>query len=136
MQAGIVALDKLKTAIANLTMEHDHWQGVEFELRGLGATLNAQLSEVEISWRVFKRMAERLYMESKEPWAVALKEESAKFEQALAQGSRADVRICFRNYRRLAGDHFYRIDTDLKKACGQMAGISEPLQKLLTVTRT
>jgi hypothetical protein len=117
--------------LLSLVNEHDQWQAVDLELRRIEAILEHDMSELEMSWPGLKRMTEPLYSVSTATWAVSLKTDGDCLEQAITIQAFSKIREHFRRYRRQADERFYRIDVDLKRLCGELRKVDEPLAFVL-----
>jgi hypothetical protein len=130
-QSGVETLANLDKGLTVLVDDHDHWQAIDVELRRLEASLEQDLTELEMSWPDLKTKAEPFYAGVTDEWAVALKKESEALDEALAAANPPKVKRSFRNYRRRVGDRFYRVDVDLKALCGELRKIGGPLASVL-----
>ena len=84
-----------------------------------------------MSWPDLKGKTEALYQAVTEEWAAAIKKEAAGMDEAMASQNPAKVKRSFRNFRRRAGDRFFRIDVDLKTLCGELRLVGQPLASVL-----
>lgn len=132
-QSGLHALDQLEHVLCELVADHDHWQMLDVELRRIEASIDRDLTELEMSWPDVKPKAEPLYALCNEEWAVALQKEDNALEEALGSNNPARVRRCFRSYQRRATDHFFRIDVQLKALCSDLRQIGVPLASVLRI---
>jgi len=130
-QAGVEGLDNLGRSLQAQVDDHDHWQGVDVELRRIEALIEPDLAELQMSWPDLKAIAAPLYQSQGEEWAVAMSKEAEALEEALAADNPVKTRRAFRNYRNLAGHHFFQVDTELRKLCGELRPIGEPLTLVL-----
>lgn len=130
-QAGLEALDSLGRSLQAQVENHDHWQGVDVELRRIEALIEPDLMELQMSWPDLKAIAEPLYRTQSEEWAIAMSKEAEALDEALAADNPVKTRRAFRNYRNRAGHHFFQVDNDLRKLCGELRPIGEPLTLVL-----
>lgn len=130
-QSGLDALSALNHILSSLVDDHDHWQGVDVELRRIEATLDRDLMELEMWWPTVRLMADPLYVNIPEEWATALKRESDGLEQSMTGNNPLKVRRYFRSYQRRVTDRFYRVDIRLKALCGDLRQIGTPLSAVL-----
>ncbi|MEN9934789.1 MAG: hypothetical protein RLZZ387_1368 [Chloroflexota bacterium] len=130
-EMGVVALAGLSVRLGALVGEHDSWQAVDLEMRRIEATLDADLSELELSWEDLRDLAAPLYTGIEETWTSALRADAAKLDAALAASDAAKTRHFFRRFRRQAGDRFYRVDIELKKMTDDLRKVGEPLAAVL-----
>ena len=130
-QVGVDALGKLDTALNSLVDSHDRWQALDIELRRIEASINQDLTELEMSWPDVKLQAESLYMTYSDEWANAMKNESTALEDALHNNNPLKVRRSLRSYQRRANDRFYRVDLELKVLCDDLRQIGIPLASVL-----
>jgi hypothetical protein len=130
-RSGVEALGALDRALSGLVEDHDGWQALEVELRRIEASLDQDLTELEMSWSDVKPKAELLYIACPDEWAGALKRESDALDEALSGNNPSKVRRCFRSYQRRAADRFYRVDLELKALCDNLRQIGSPLASVL-----
>ena len=130
-QAGLEGLDNLGRSLQTQVDDHDHWQGVDVELRRIEALIEPDLMELQMSWPDLKVIAGPLYQNQAEAWAVAMSKEAEALDEALASDNPVKTRRAFRNYRNRAGHHFFQVDSDLRKLCGELRPIGEPLTMVL-----
>jgi hypothetical protein len=130
-QAGLEALDRLSQNLSARVETHDRWQGVDVELRRIDALIEQDLTELQMSWPDLKVMAEPLLQAQDEEWAVGLLKEAEALDEALATDNPVKTRRAFRNYRNRAGHRFFQVDSDLRRLCGELRPIGEPLTVVL-----
>jgi hypothetical protein len=130
-QSGMGALNELSRILDLLVDDHDHWQSVDVELRRIEATLDRDVTELQMWWPTIKSMADPLYITNPEEWAAALKHESDGLEEAMTSNNPLKVRRCFRSYQRRVTDRFYRVDVKLKALCADLRQIGAPLAAIL-----
>jgi len=87
-----------------------------------------------MSWPDLKARVEPLCGRRTDKRALALMKESENLETALAAGNPDHIRKIFRNYRNRAGELFFRLDDDLKRLCGDLRKVGEPLASVLRMT--
>ncbi len=131
LQAGLEALDSLGRSLHAQVENHDQWQGVDVELRRVEALIETDLMELQMSWPDLKAMAEPLYRAQSDEWALSMSKEAEALDEALAADNPVKTRRAFRNYRNRAGHHFFQVDSDLRKLCGELRPIGEPLTLVL-----
>jgi len=131
-QTGVEALSQLDQQLAALVDDHDRLQEVEVELRRIEASLEADLTELEMSWPDLKAKVEPLSgAGSTEEWVVAFQTEGKNLDEALAANNPPKVKRAFRSYRRRAGDRCYRVDVNLKDMCERLRSVAGPLASVL-----
>ena len=130
-QSGVNALVTLSYALTNLVKNHNDWQEIDLELRRIEANFERDTFELEMSWPDLKAMAGSLCGNSIEEWAVSFQEDGDKLDKAIAVQDPVKVKRFFRSYRRRAGERFYRIDMELKKLCGNLRIVGEPLASIV-----
>jgi|GEM_PF-934326 len=129
-------LSDLERSFKLLANEHDQWQSIDIDLRLIEGTLKYDIAELKTSWfdSDLKAKAESLCGGSiGEKRAFLFKQESEKLDLAIAAQNPAKVTSAFRRYRRLAGLSFYQVDLNLKKHCGQLRLVGEPLNFVLNM---
>jgi hypothetical protein len=130
-QSGLEALDSLGRSLQAQVENHDHWQGVDVELRRIEALIDPDLIELQMSWPDLKAIAEPLYHSQSDEWALAMSKEAEALDEALTADNPVKTRRAFRNYRNRAGHHFFQVDSELRKLCGELRPIGEPLTAVL-----
>lgn len=128
---GVEALANLEFSLTVLVRSHNNWQELDLELRRIEANLEQDIFELEMSWLDLKAMAESLYSSSIDEWALSFKKDSENLDSAIASQNPAKVKRYFRSYRRRASDRFYRVDVELKRLCGNLRIVGEPLASVL-----
>jgi len=130
-EAGVDALISLNHRLTVLVDDHDKWQVVDLELRRIEANMEQYMVELEMSWPDLKAMAEPLYSGCTDEWATSFSKYSADLDNAIAAGNPAQIKRCFRRYRRQAGACLYRVDVDLKRLCEDLREVGEPLASVM-----
>jgi hypothetical protein len=130
-QTGLEALDRLSRNLQARVETHDLWQSVDVELRRVESLIEQDLMELQMSWPDLKSMAEPLYQAQDEEWAVGMCKDAEALDEALAADNPVKTRRAFRNYRNRAGHRFFQVDSDLRKLCGELRPIGEPLTVVL-----
>lgn len=133
---GLEALVVLNNTLAHLVDEHDHWQVVDVELRRIEALIDKDLLELEMSWLDLRSIADPLYTDREEEWAVAIQKDCQNLEEMLLLNNNPiKIKRAFRNYRRRASDHFYRVDFELKNFCSELRLIAGPIATVLEMIK-
>ncbi|MBD2451490.1 hypothetical protein H6G76_31120 [Nostoc sp. FACHB-152] len=127
---GVEALASLEHSLTILVHSHNDWQELDLELRRIEANIEQDIFELELSWPDLKAMAESLYS-SIDEWALLFQQDSENLDSAIASKNPVKVKRYFRSYRRRAGDRFFRVDMDLKRLCGNLRIVGEPLVSVL-----
>lgn len=130
---GVEALAALDQSLTALVQDHDHWQVVDLELRRIETAMRQDVMELEMSWPGLKAMTESLYSGITDEWASLLEADVKALDDAIAEDNPARSRRYFWRYRRRAGDRFYRVNVDLKKLCGDLRKIGEPLTTVMSM---
>lgn len=128
---GVEALANLERTLTVLVRTHNDWQELDLELRRIEANLEQDIFELEMSWLDLKAMAESLYSSRIDEWALSFKKDSENLDSAITSQNPAKVKRYFRSYRRRAGERFYRVDVELKRLCGNLRIVGEPLASVL-----
>jgi hypothetical protein len=134
-QSGLDALDKLSRALSELVENHDRWQMLDVELRRIGASIDRDLVEFEMSWPDLKPKADLLYATCTEEWAEALRKEGNALDDALLSNYPKKVQQRFHNYQRRAANRFFRVDLQLKALCSDLRQIGVPLASVLRMVQ-
>jgi len=130
---GVDALANLEHRLTVLVRTHNDWQELDLELRRIEANLKQDIFELEMSWLDLKAMAESLCNSSIDEWALSFKKDSENLDSAITSQNPAKVKQYFRSYRRRAGERFYRVDVELKRLCGNLRIVGEPLASVLRI---
>jgi len=131
---GMEALVAVNQTLSVLVEDHDGWQAVEILLNRIEDFIGQDLQELEMSWPDLKARAEQLCGGRTDKRALALLTESEHLEAALAAANPDRIRKAFLSYRSRAGELFYRLDRDLKRLCGDLRKVGEPLASVLRMT--
>jgi len=131
LQMGVDALADLNTRLQALVDDHERWQALDFELRRIEMQIERDLLELQMSWPDVRVQASPLYAGRSEDWAVALTNDAAALDEALAADNPVKVKRAFRNYRNRAGFRFHNVDTELKKLAGELRQIGNPISAVL-----
>jgi hypothetical protein len=135
-QSGLAALSELEHALSELVDNHNHWQWMDVELRRVGASIDRDLVELEMSWPDLKLKAEQLYGSNTEEWAEALRKEENALNTALVSNyPQKKVLHYFQGYQRRATNRFFRVDSQLKSLCGDLRQIGVPLASVLRMAQ-
>ena len=123
--AGVDALIELKRSLEALVGEHDMWQVVDRDLRGIGPNPERQseIDLLELMWPKLKDSAELLYQHSTDVWAENFRKYGEKLEGALKKHDTNAILCAFGLYRRQAVDRFFTVDKALKRLCEQLRRI-------------
>ncbi|MDX2241454.1 MAG: hypothetical protein NW224_12285 [Leptolyngbyaceae cyanobacterium bins.302] len=130
-EVGVQALSALEVKLTALVKSHNWWQELDLELRRIEANLETDTFELEMSWVDLQSKTVALYTDSADEWAIAFKKDSDDLNQAITDQNPVKIRRFFRTYRRRAGDRFYRVDVDLKRLCGELRTVGDPLASVL-----
>ncbi|MEC4817416.1 MAG: CHAT domain-containing protein [Scytonema sp. PMC 1069.18] len=130
-QEGVNALVTLSDALTVLVKNHNDWQEMDLELRRIEANFERDAFELEMSWPHLKAMAESLCGSNIEEWALSFQKDGDNLDKAIAAQDPVKVKRLFRCYRRRAGERFYRIDMELKRLCGNLRIVGEPLASIV-----
>lgn len=125
--SGTASLADLSQRLACLVRDHDRWQDVDVELRGIETTLNSDPEELLLSWPGIKSKTESLLCGEDETKTRALRQEGAHLEEALQANDPQNTRRHFSRFQRHVAEHFYRVDDELKTLCGQLRTLGAPL---------
>jgi DNA-binding SARP family transcriptional activator len=129
--AGVEALVSLSHTLTALVDEHDRWQAVELELRRIEGIMEQGTMELEVSWPDLRAMTEPLYWGRNDAWATSFEADSEDLDNAIAVENTAQIRRCFRRYRRQTSIRFHRVDAELKRLCEDLRRAGEPLASVI-----
>ncbi|MBI3242754.1 MAG: hypothetical protein HYZ49_10725 [Chloroflexi bacterium] len=131
---GVDALVNISGTLTALIDDHDGWQAVEALLKRIEDMMEADTQELEMSWPDLKTMSAPLCSRRTDKPAIAFLKEAATLEETIASANPDRIRKSFLSYRTRAGQLFYRIDVDLKRLCGELRKVGEPLASVLRMT--
>jgi len=131
---GVDALVNISGTLTALIDDHDGWQAVEALLNRIEDMMEADTQELEMSWPDLKTMSAPLCSRRTDKPAIAFLKEAATLEETIASANPDRIRKSFLSYRTRAGQLFYRIDVDLKRLCGELRKVGEPLASVLRMT--
>jgi hypothetical protein len=89
------------------------------------------VDDLESYWPYLKKKIEPLYADRPESWALALKATGARLDLMLTSQDPVKIRDRFKSYRRMAGDHFFKVDDALHDQCRELLQVTEPLDLVL-----
>ena len=130
---GAYALDDLKNELDDLIETHDDWQAIVMEFKRIETSLLHDPIELEMSWPDLKLVLESLYDDQQPEWTDTLRDDVERLSEALAGGNPVRVKRFFRRLDRRAGDHFYRVDIDLRRLCEDLRRVGAPLDTILEI---
>ena len=130
---GVDSLETLNHNLDALINEHDRWQNADQDLRRIEGTMGLDMEELRISWPYLKKTMEPLYGDNKEEWTKLFKEEVKKLEKAMAEENFVKTKHHFLRCRRRGMWRFFQVDKNLKKLCGHLRTVGEPLASVLKV---
>lgn len=129
-EQGVQALTELGERLRILVQDHNAWQLIDRQLRRIDENIGKDFSELEVSWSKLKARVDPMYENSQEDWAVALHRYADRLNQAILDGNATHMGTFFGHYRREIGQHFFRVDANLKYVCGKLADFRDPLANL------
>lgn len=128
-QVGVAALLHLRERLGALIAEHDAWQAIDREVRRVAESLRFDTSELEFSWPdLHARLL--LLAQGNATWATALQSEMEQLDLAVVGSGTQRPAAVFQRCNRLIGERFFQVDVDLKRLCGQLRELSDPLAEL------
>jgi effector-associated domain 7 (EAD7)-containing protein len=131
---GIDSLQTLTSRFLELTREHDRWQDADRVLRRVDEqTGGDEISELEVVWPRLQPQIARIFETSAEEWAVRLKVQSEKLDEALKANPRdfKSVTDLFDKYRQLAVQRFFKVDEQVLNLCSGLVEMDKRLSLLL-----
>jgi hypothetical protein len=84
-----------------------------------------------MSWPDLKAMTEPLYCGRSDAWATSFKTGSEHLDSAIDGENTAQIRHCFRRYRRETSTRFHRVDVELNRLCEDLRRAGEPLASVI-----
>ncbi len=133
LQESVNALAKLDDELKMLVKSHDNWQKIDSQLRRIETvTANtSDLFELEMSWSGLKAEVEEQCQNKQESWVISLEKEAKRLDKAIADHNSLKVKQYFSSYRNRASQGFYKIDRELRKFCGNLREVGNPLAYLV-----
>jgi|GEM_PF-6267932 len=126
-EQSVTSLADLSGRVTVLVTDHDRWQDVDVQCRRIEAGIDRDLEELEMSWPDLQARIRPLMHDEGEEWVRNLGRSAAALDQAMTDHDPAKTRSHFGRYRRVAGERFFQVDTELKDLCGQLRDIGAPL---------
>lgn len=133
LKDGVDALSKLSAKLNSLIDEHDKLQWIDTELRRIEDLSRQDLSDLIVSWPYLKEKTQPCCNEVIQIWARSLMEDMGKLEEAIAAQDPNKIRQYFGRYRARINNRFYDVDLTLKKLCGELRRVGEPLSTVLEI---
>lgn len=133
---GVEVLSELNERLTALLSAHDYWQELDLELRRIEANLKTDSIELEMSWMDLKERTNVLFNsdgEAADSWTISFQKDMMELDTAIDSKNPANVKRCFRKYRRRASDRFYQVDVKLKRLCEELREVGEPLASVLRI---
>lgn len=130
LKQGTDALLRLNQTLMSLIAQHDDWQRIDQELRLIEANINRDTQELEMAWPYVMHRVETLYDVITTDWVVLFTSDVRELDQAIITANPSFVRVCFRKFSGHVGNHFYRVDRQLKDLCENLRQIDGPLRSL------
>ncbi len=131
---GITSLETLNSRLLELTREHDLWQTADRVLRRVDElTAGNEISELEAVWPDLHPQIANIFDNSAEEWAVRLKVQSNKLDQALETNPK-DLKVVidlFDKYRQYAIQRFFKVDEQVLNLCSGLVEMDNRLTMLL-----
>lgn len=135
LAGGVQAIQRLDGEFTALVASHNSWQSIDDELRRLEANLEQAveelLMELEIAWPIIQGLAGKLFGESQDDWAVALRDDSVKIDESIKEASQAKIKRFFRRFRSGIGRRFRQVDQALLDQCQDLQKLGDSLTQLL-----
>lgn len=128
-ETGVAALADLDARLNALIGEHDAWQAIDRELRRIAASLRHDADELAFSWPDLRASLAPL-VDADAAWAHTLREQLTQLDEALAGTSAQRPVAVFQRCNRLIGERFFQVDGELKRLCGQLRELRDPLNEL------
>jgi hypothetical protein len=134
-EASIDELANLNYALKILVSDHDNWQAIDLELGRIKSSISSDLMELEMSWPHLKEMAEPLYSNRTEDWAVLMNKDANNLEKAIAAQDQRKTKESFQLFFKRSSDRFMAIDKALLRLCESLRQIGQPLAFVLRIIK-
>jgi hypothetical protein len=132
---GVVALRDLDASLSYLTNDHTMWQGIDIEFSRIEGTIKDDLSDLELSWLSLKASTLEQCGAKQDDWAVRMREEVGRLEEALSASDPRAVRQNFHRLRSRVNDRFYFVDFSLNELCDKLQRVGGPLSDVLDMLK-
>lgn len=133
-QGGVDELTKISLALYLLVDDHDEWQFIQVELRRIESAMENGSQELSESFPYLKTRVEPLCVHRGDREAQALMKESGRLEEALHSQQLNRINQYLIGYSARASGLFYRVDVDLRRLCGELRKVGEPLASVLRMS--
>lgn len=130
---GITALVDLDNRLTSLVTIHDYWQLMDTELRAVEADLSQSFAFLETAWPDIQNRFKPVFEGAQDDWVVLFEKDTQNLGAAITENNPAEMRQCFRLYRRRTLARFYEVDFTLKLLCDELSKVGEKLAAVLEV---
>lgn len=119
--------------LTTLVQEHHRWQEVDNEMRRVGESLSANVSELELIWPDLTLVLMPLVAERHEEWASDLTRLLKEIQALLDANDAVRARRLYANFRRKANRRFCDVDDEMLHMCRNLRQIGESLNLLMQI---
>ena len=126
-ELSVSSLADLNRRLTALVRDHDRWQDVDVQFRGIEAGIDRDLEILEMSWSDLQARIAPLAADESQDWVQNLRRSAVALDGGLTSHDPVKIRSSFSRYRRVAGERFFQVDTELKDLCGQLRDMGTPL---------
>lgn len=123
VQNGIQSIQKLNERLQGMIADHDRWQALENDLRAY----EANLESLPRMWKYPRKKLVEICAGRTETWAVIILKLVQGLDQLLTGQDAQTVEAYFLNLKGQVGIRFFTVDNELKRLCGNLRDIENPL---------
>lgn len=139
LQGTADAILRLEGDFRAVVNKHNAWQQIEHTLRTIETTIASSFEQLEFLWPSLRDEVRPLFSPPAEQWEHDLCGACDALDGSLAARDpmrAGEARKRFRQFRRLSGIHFLKVDEELRDACGRLGRVGESIQLLLRLLDT
>jgi len=132
---GVKTLAELAQQFAVRVNEHNQWQAIDLELQITERDVDKKdMRKLTLFWPDLQEMVAPMCNQAS-PWAETLARYAHELDTVLSmpESKPEEIQRCFRRYRRHALNQFRQVDDTLRKVCGELSKVRDPLNDILVV---
>jgi len=124
-------LSSLGRRLEQLVSVHNNWQRMESELRLMEAGLEDGLEGLTWSLNELRNLIEKIGHIENQPGIRELDAVRTRMADGLVAADSKEVKRQYKDLRRRVGTQFYSADSELRRLCGELRRVREPLGAVL-----
>ena len=132
-RVGVETLAELAQQFTARVDEHNRWQAIDLELQITERDVEKKdMNKLRLFWPDLQAMVAPMCNQAN-PWSETLARYANEVDKALAapESKPEEIQKCFRRYRRHALNRFRQVNDTLRKVCGELSKVRDPLNDIL-----